>query len=73
MNTEMHNINPRHDFDGMHIAEIVGRRAVYTTSEGERMVGVVEAPTRHSSGYPIIRFEDGRWGRADADVELVVE
>lgn len=50
---------------------IYGRRAVYTTYDGERMVGTVEPATPTSSGYPVIRFEDGRWGRGDETFELV--
>jgi hypothetical protein len=59
--------------DGDSFSFIYGQRAVYTTYDGERMVGTVEAANEVSSGYPIIRFEDGRWGRCDETVELVVE
>ncbi len=53
------------------VEAIVGRRAIYTTWEGERLEGVIEAPTSLSGGYPVIRFADGRWGRCDQRVEIV--
>ena len=53
------------------VEAIVGRRAIYTTWEGDRMEGVIEAPMRMSGGFPIIRFADGRWGRCDQRVEIV--
>ena len=53
---------------------IVGKRAVWTSAwSGERMEGVIEGETRLSDGYPIVRFADGRWGRCDDRIELIVE
>jgi len=74
MQTIQHDTNPRSDFDEVdHVAEVVGRKAVFTTYEGERIIGTVEAGDRWSSGMAKIRFDDGRWGRADSTIELVVE
>lgn len=53
------------------VEAIVGRRAIYTTWEGDRMEGVIEAPMRMSGGFPIIRFADGRWGQCGPCVEIV--
>lgn len=50
---------------------LVGRRAIYTTYEGERMEGVIEAGSQVSGWRPIIRFADGRWGRTGDRVEVV--
>ena len=53
---------------------IVGRRAIFTTYEGERIEGIVEAPLSGpcSTGYyPIVRFADGRWARLDSQIEIV--
>lgn len=50
---------------------VLGREAVFTSDSGERMVGVLEEPTRWSGEHLVIRFPDGRWGRADMTVEVV--
>jgi hypothetical protein len=53
---------------------IVGRRAIFTTYEGERMEGTVEPPLTGpcSTGrFPIVRFADGRWARLDSLIEIV--
>lgn len=53
---------------------MVGRRAVFTTWEGDRLEGVLERPDpklRVGTRNMIIRFPDGRWARADDVVELV--
>ena len=51
--------------------DILGLQAVFTTAGGEKKVGTIEAPIRASSGYPIIRFADGTWGRCDDTITLV--
>lgn len=51
-------------------AELADRTAIYTTAEGERLIGILELPTRFSSGYMVVRFADGKWGRADNMIEL---
>lgn len=70
-----HSILPRNEYDGMHVEEIIGRRAIFTTAEGVELVGVVEAarPDLGTGYYPICRFDDGRWGRLDEIVRLVTE
>jgi hypothetical protein len=50
---------------------IIGRQAVFTTYEGERMVGTIE-PHPMGQWLPVIRFADGRWGRVDNRVEIVL-
>lgn len=51
------------------LADLYGRKAVFATSEGERLVGTLaENPHEH---LPRIVFDDGRWGRADFVLELV--
>ncbi len=70
---EIHSLSA-HTFDGMTEhpwAGIIGRRALYRTAEGIDLVGVVEEPTRFSSGYPIVRFDDGRWGRCDDEIRVL--
>ena len=53
-------------------APIVGRQAVFTTFTGERLHGIVEAPIPGvSSGYPVVRFADGDWGRCDDNAEII--
>lgn len=47
-----------------------GKRAVYTTYDGQKLVGVLEDAGMH---WPVIRFPDGRWARADNEIRLVVE
>lgn len=54
-----------------HETAVYGREAVFTTYEGERVIGTVEAPTRWSSGYPIVTFADGTWARLDTLIEVV--
>lgn len=71
MSTATFDINREMSHGRRAVEAIVGRRAIYTTWEGERIEGVIEAPTRMSSGLPIIRFADGRWGRCDQRVEIV--
>lgn len=47
----------------------VGLPVVFTTYEGDRLVGVLEwADYAH---YPIVRFPDGRWARLDYTIEVV--
>lgn len=53
------------------IESLVGRRAIFHTFEGDALEGVIEAPIRSSSGYPIVRFADGKWGRCDDLVTLL--
>jgi hypothetical protein len=55
------------------ISRLVDSVAVFYTFEGEERIGLIEAPTRSSSGYPIIRFADGMWGRCDDEIHLVAE
>jgi hypothetical protein len=53
---------------------IVGRRAIFTTYEGERLEGVVEAPLTgpcSTDYFPIVRFADGRWARLDSQIAIV--
>ena len=53
---------------------VVGRRAIFTTYEGERVEGVVEAPLTGPAAtgrFPIVRFADGRWARLDSRIEIV--
>jgi hypothetical protein len=53
-------------------APILGKQAVFTTDDGETLHGIVEAPIPGmSSGFPIVRFADGDWGRCDEEVILI--
>ncbi len=53
-------------------AAIVGKRAVFATFTGERLLGTVEAPIPAvSSGYPVIRMDDGTWGRCGDAIHLI--
>jgi hypothetical protein len=57
-----------------YLGTFVGLRAVYTTWEGERLVGTVESLTGEQGqpwGLPIIRFADGRWARGNSTLEIV--
>lgn len=74
MRTILFDTAPRDEFDTVdHRLEIVGRKAVFIAGPGTEMVGTVEAPTRWSSGYNIIRFPNGTWARADRVVRLIDE
>jgi hypothetical protein len=47
-----------------------GLQAVFTTWEGERLVGTI---THFKDAmYPCVTFDDGTWARLDLSVELVV-
>lgn len=46
----------------------LGRRAVYRTYDGARLVGVVE---RFDGARAVIRFDDGRWAYSGYELELV--
>ncbi len=50
-----------------------GRRAIFTTAEGVRLVGVLTDDPRRGGHFPVIAFPDGRWGRADDLIVLVDE
>lgn len=50
---------------------LVGRSAVFTTYDGDRLVGTIEPMTAWRAGYPTVRFPDGKWARLDNVVELV--
>lgn len=55
-----------------HLAPILGKSAVYTTWEGDRLVGTVErAKGALINDLPIVRFADGRWARLGSLVEIV--
>ena len=57
-------------------AYLIGRRAVFTTYEGEEVIGTLEAPQTgpaSTGGYLVIRFADGKWARADDTIVLVVD
>ena len=61
--------------DGTYLAtkrDLAGQPAVYTTWEGDRLVGTLELDPNRDGGYMRIRFEDGRWARTDDIIELVV-
>lgn len=47
----------------------VGIRVMHTTYDGDRIEGVIES--LDGSGFPIIRFADGRWARGDSHIEVV--
>jgi hypothetical protein len=48
----------------------IGLKAIYTTWEGERLVGTI---THWSTDgmYPCVTFADGTWGRLNHEVEIV--
>ena len=47
----------------------IGLKAIYTTWEGERLVGTITHWNR--DGYPCVTFDDGTWGRLNHEVEIV--
>jgi hypothetical protein len=54
----------------------LGLQVAHTTSSGDVLVGVVESfanPADRASGYPIIRFPDGRWARGERVLQVVIE
>lgn len=51
-----------------YIKRWLGVKVVYTTWEGERMVGAIET---FEGCRPIIRFSDGRWAFGTLRVEVV--
>lgn len=50
---------------------VIGRRAIFITWDGDRLEGVVSLPSRFSSGFLTVRFDDGSWARLDSVVEVV--
>jgi len=46
----------------------IGRKAIFTTWEGQEMVGTIDG---FHQGYPRVVFPDGRWARLDRVVTLV--
>ena len=48
----------------------IGLKAIYTTWEGERLVGTI---THWSADgmFPCVTFDDGTWGRLNHDLEIV--
>lgn len=48
----------------------LGMRAVYTTWEGERLIGTITHWSR-CGNFPCVTFTDGTWGRLDSDLEIV--
>jgi hypothetical protein len=57
-------------------APIVGKRAIFHTLADDshdtiELEGTIEPPTSASSGYPIIRMDDGTWGRCGDAVHLI--
>lgn len=57
------------------LATYAGIRAVYTTADGERLVGVTEVGEGTvTGGHLIVRFEDGKYGMTgDVTLEVVLE
>jgi hypothetical protein len=53
------------------MSSLVGRSAVFHTFDRGIRIGTLDMPTRSSSGYMVIRFDDGMWGRADDEILLV--
>jgi len=49
---------------------LIGRQAVYTTFEGERLVGIV---TSHDGHFARVTFPNGKWARLDSTIELVID
>jgi len=48
----------------------LGTQAVFTTWEGERLIGTITHWSDYGS-YPCVTFADGTWARLDLDVEVV--
>ncbi|MFE5340727.1 hypothetical protein ACFQ80_10915 [Isoptericola sp. NPDC056578] len=55
--------------DDVRLDDLIGRRAVFTTYEGDRLVGAVE---RARDGLHIV-FDDGRHGHVGVAATLDVE
>lgn len=50
------------------LAALVGKRAEHRTSEGETLVGTIEA---HDAWNLRVRFNDGRWARLDDTITVI--
>ncbi len=71
MKTRRTRISDRKAGNAAYQATWQGKRAVHTTFEGERIIGVIDWPVGQQ--YPIIRMADGRWARQTNALEMVVE
>lgn len=58
--------------DDVRIADLVGRRAVFTASGGARYVGTLE-PHPYGGAQMAVRLDSGQWGATGMTVEVVVE
>jgi hypothetical protein len=52
-------------------APVIGKKAVFTTWDNERLVGTVVKKATDGA-YPRIEFADGTWARLTDTVEVVV-
>ncbi|GAA1714329.1 hypothetical protein GCM10009809_08150 [Isoptericola hypogeus] len=56
--------------DDVQLADLVGQRAIYTTTDGTRYAGTLE---RHpyEGAQMAVRVADGRWGATGTVVEVI--
>jgi hypothetical protein len=52
-------------------APVVGKTAIFTTWDNERLIGTV-AKNAKDGAYPRIEFTDGTWARLSDTIEIVV-
>ena len=52
-------------------APVIGKTAIFTTWDGERLVGTI-AKGAKSGAFPRIEFADGTWARLSNTIEVVV-
>jgi hypothetical protein len=57
--------------EGFKFETLVGKKAAFTTYEGERLVGKIELRSSRFHTEIIVRFENGMWGALGSEVELV--
>lgn len=58
------------DFDGSYRETWINLPAIFTTWEGERLMGTITHFTPDGM-FPCVTFPDGKWARLNLDVEIV--
>lgn len=54
--------------------QLIGRKAIYTTFDGEKLIGTITGEVNTAGGrYLTVKFDDGRHARLDSIVKLVRE
>lgn len=53
-------------------ADLLGKRAVWETFEGDLLEGVVES-NPFGTAFPVVRFDDGTFGQTGGVVEVIID